>query len=85
MSNVEVSIDPSEVGLDPTHLSRIRTHFAKYVDGGKLPGYHITVSRAGKLAYSDMYGHADVENKKPIASDTIYRAYSMTKPICAVA
>lgn len=85
MSNLEVTVDPSEVGLDPTRLARIRSHFGKYVDNGKLPGYHITVSRGGKLAYSDLYGHADVENKKPIANDTIYRAYSMTKPICAVA
>jgi CubicO group peptidase (beta-lactamase class C family) len=85
MSNLEVTVDPSEVGLDPTRLARIRSHFGKYVDSGKLPGYHITVSRAGKLAYSDLYGHADVENKKPIENDTIYRAYSMTKPICAVA
>ena len=85
MSNLEVTVDPSEIGLDPARLARIRSHFGKYVDSGKLPGYHITVSRGGKLAYSDLYGHADVENKKPIANDTIYRAYSMTKPICAVA
>jgi CubicO group peptidase (beta-lactamase class C family) len=43
------------------------------------------VSRAGQLAYSTKYGHADVENNKPIEDDTIYRIYSMTKPICAVA
>jgi CubicO group peptidase (beta-lactamase class C family) len=73
------------LGFDPTRLDRIQTHFAKYVDEGKLPGYHITVSRAGELAYSTKYGHADVENGKPIADDTIYRIYSMTKPICAVA
>ena len=85
MSNLEITVDPSEVGLDAARLARIRSHFSKYVDSGKLPGYHITVSRGGKLAYSDLYGHADVENKKPIANDTIYRAYSMTKPICAVA
>ena len=85
MSNLEVTVDPSEVGLDAARLARIRSHFRKYVDSGKLPGYHITVSRGGKLAYSDLYGHADVENKKPVANDTIYRAYSMTKPICAVA
>jgi CubicO group peptidase (beta-lactamase class C family) len=85
MSNLEVIVDPSEVGLDPTRLARIRSHFGKYVDSGKLPGYHITVSRGGKLAYSDLYGHADVENKKPVANDTIYRIASMTKPICAVA
>lgn len=85
MSNLNITVDPTEVGLDPARLARIETHFAKYVDDGKLPGFHITVSRAGKLAYSTKYGHADVEKGKPIADDTIYRIYSMTKPICAVA
>ena len=85
MSNLEISVDPRDVGLDPTRLARIEKHFSKYVDDGRLPGFHITVSRAGQLAYSTKYGHADVENGKPIADDTIYRIYSMTKPICAVA
>ena len=85
MSNLEIVQDSASLGLDPLRLDRIQTHFAKYVDEGKLPGFHITVSRAGQLAYSTKYGHADVENSKPIADDTIYRIYSMTKPICAVA
>lgn len=85
MPQHSVDVDPTEVGLDPQRLSRIEQHFSQYVDDGRLPGWHIAVSRAGKLAYSASYGHADVENGKPIADDTIYRIYSMTKPICAVA
>jgi CubicO group peptidase (beta-lactamase class C family) len=85
MSQFDISVDPTSLGLDAKRLSRIETHFAKYVDDGRLPGFHITVSRAGQLAYSTKYGHADVENNKPIEDDTIYRIYSMTKPICAVA
>ena len=85
MSNSIASVDPSEVGFDPTRLARIETHFSKYVESGKLPGVHIAVTRGGKLAYETKIGHADVEAKKPIADDTIYRIYSMTKPICAVA
>lgn len=85
MTQHSIDVDPSEVGLDPQRLARIEEHFAKYVDNGRLPGWHIAVSRQGKLAYSTSYGHADVENGKPIADDTIYRIYSMTKPICAVA
>jgi CubicO group peptidase (beta-lactamase class C family) len=85
MSNLPLDIDPSEAGFDPSRLERITGHFAKYVDDGRLPGWHIAVSRGGKLAYNTTYGHADVENNKPIADDTIYRIYSMTKPICAVA
>jgi len=85
MSNSIASVDPSEVGFDPTRLARIETHFSKYVESGKLPGVHIAVTRGGKLAYETKIGHADVEANKPIADDTIYRIYSMTKPICAVA
>lgn len=85
MAQHSIDVDPTEVGFDPQRLARIEEHFAKYVDDGRLPGWHIAVSRQGKLAYSTSYGHADVENGKPIADDTIYRIYSMTKPICAVA
>lgn len=84
-SHNQLSVDPTEVGLDPARLAHIERHFARYVDDGKLPGVHIAVARGGKLAYSMKYGHADVENNAPIADDTIYRIYSMTKPICAVA
>lgn len=85
MSQFDISVDPSSLGLDPNRLARIETHFARYVDDGRLPGFHITVSRGGHLAYSSKYGHADVENNKSIEDDTVYRIYSMTKPICAVA
>ena len=85
MAHSIASADPSEVGFDPARLARIETHFSKYVDSGKLPGVHISVTRGGKLAYETKIGHADVEAQKPIADDTIYRIYSMTKPICAVA
>lgn len=85
MTQLPIDVDPGEVGLDPQRLARIESHFAKFVDDGRLPGWHIAVSRGGKLAYNATYGHADVENNKPIADDTIYRIYSMTKPICAVA
>lgn len=85
MTHRIATVDPTEVGFDPSRLARIETHFAKYVDSGKLPGVHVAVTRGGKLAYETKIGHADVEAKKPIADDTIYRIYSMTKPICTVA
>ena len=85
MAKLEVTADPSDLGFDPARLDRIGTHFAKYVDSGKLPNYHITVTRSGEVVYNSMYGKADVEAGKPIADDTIFRIYSMTKPIAAVA
>ena len=85
MSHAIPTVDPTEVGLDPARLARIETHFSKYITEKKLPGLHIAVTRGGKLAYETKVGHADVEAGKPIADDTIYRIYSMTKPICSVA
>ena len=61
MTQLPIDVDPGEVGLDPQRLARIESHFAKFVDDGRLPGWHIAVSRGGKLAYNATYGHADVE------------------------
>ena len=85
MPKLEVTADPADLGFDPVRLDRIGAHFAKYVDSGKLPNYHVTVTRSGEVVYNSMYGMADVEAGKPLADDTIFRVYSMTKPICAVA
>ena len=41
---LERTIDPDHVGLDPKRLARIETHFARYVDDGRLPGWHIAVT-----------------------------------------
>ena len=79
------TVDPRDVGMDADRLARIDQHFGRYVEEKKLPGYHIVVTRDGKIAYSATRGHADVESAKPITDDTMYRIYSMTKPICAVA
>src|SRR5215467_13496940 len=78
-------IEPAEVGLDAGRLARIDKHFGKYVDDGRLPGWLLTVSRHGKLAYVASYGQRDVEAGLPVETDTIWRIYSMTKPITSVA
>ena len=78
-------IEPTQVGLSPSRLARIGQHFNGYVDQGKLPGYLVMVARRGQLAYLHHYGLADVERQQPIAQDTIFRIYSMTKPITSVA
>ncbi|MEZ4672932.1 MAG: serine hydrolase domain-containing protein [Caldilineaceae bacterium] len=77
--------DPASVGLSQQALDRIPSHFNRYVDEGKLPGYLVMVARRGKVAYLHHYGLADVERQKPITEATIFRFYSMTKPITSVA
>ena len=76
---------PADLGFDPTRLSRLDDVLHRYVDKGKLPGVQTLVSRRGELAHRDCYGFRDVEAELPVAPDTIYRIYSMTKPITSVA
>ena len=61
MSELKTEAEPAEVGLDPDRLQRIGRHFARYVDDGRLPGWLITVSRYGRLAYVSSYGSSDIE------------------------
>lgn len=85
MIEFKVDVDPSEVGFDAKRLGRIDTHFARYVDNGWLPGWLILVSRAGKVAYLRGAGQQDLETGAPMQADTLFRIYSMTKPITTVA
>ena len=57
----------------------------RYVDDGRLPGWLLAVSRHGRLAHVSTYGQRDLEAGLPVETDTIFRIYSMTKPITAVA
>ena len=76
---------PEALGLSSARLSRIGDHFNDYVDNGRLPGYTVMVSRRGQPAFFQGYGLCDVEAGRPIEEDTIFRIYSMTKPITSVA
>jgi CubicO group peptidase (beta-lactamase class C family) len=78
-------VDPASAGFDPTRLLRIDSHLRAYVDDGRLPGWQILVSRGGKVVHLSSYGKRDKEAGLPIEPDTIFRIYSMTKPITSVA
>ena len=85
MADFGIDVDPGEVGLDPQRLARIDTHFRRYVDDGRLPGFQVMVSRRGQVAHFSSYGLADTEAGRAVEPDTIFRIYSMTKPITSVA
>ena len=76
---------PESVGMSGPKLSRIGDAFKKEIDQGKLPGAVFLVARKGKLVYSEAIGFQDKEASKPIVKDSIFRIYSMTKPIVSVA
>ena len=85
MSELKVETDPAEVGLNAGRLSRVDRRLARYVDEGLLPGWLITVSRHGRLAYVSRYGSRDLAAGLPVETDTLWRIYSMTKPVTSVA
>ncbi|MFZ1489490.1 MAG: serine hydrolase domain-containing protein [Ilumatobacteraceae bacterium] len=82
---LEVDADPAELGLDAGRLGRVDAFFRRYVDDGLLPGWLIAVMRDGRLGHLSTYGWRDVETRDAVTTDTVWRIYSMTKPITTVA
>ncbi|CAB4765349.1 MAG: serine hydrolase [Actinobacteria bacterium] len=84
-NNFGVTVDPKEVSLDATRLKNIDKHFKRYVDEGRLAGFAVAVARRGEVAHFGMYGAKDSDTGESITSDTMYRIYSMTKPVTSIA
>ena len=82
---LELTADPDKLGFDPARLARIDEHFARYVDDGRLAGWQIAVARAGEVVHAATYGLRDREAGRPVEPDTLWRIYSMTKPLTSVA
>jgi CubicO group peptidase (beta-lactamase class C family) len=80
-----VELEPAELGFDADRLARIDRHFNRYVEDGRLPGWMVVIGREGQTAYLSMSGQRDIEAGRPVEADTIWRVYSMTKPITTVA
>ena len=76
---------PADVGMDPAGLEKLSEAMHGLVDTGKLAGVVTMVSRKGKVVHFDSHGMQDLENEVPIAKDSIFRIYSMTKPIIGTA
>ena len=81
-----MEVDATAAGFQKEKLARIGTHLREnYVDPGKIPGCQVLVSRHGIPAYFESMGLMDRERNKAMRDDTIFRIYSMTKPITSVA
>lgn len=85
VGGLRVEVSPGEVGLDPERLERIDRHFRRFVDDGRLPGWLVLVARDGRVAHLGTYGRRDMEADLPVEADTVFRIFSMTKPITSVA
>lgn len=76
---------PEEVGMSAARLERIAPAMQRWVDDGKIPCALTMIAREGKLVHFEKVGMQDVASSTPIEFDTIFRIYSMTKPITSVA
>ena len=83
---MDLSPNPAAAGFDGERLARIDEHFRRsYVDTGKIAGYQVLVGRRGHVAHRSTVGCMDLESGEPLHDQAIWRLYSMTKPITAVA
>jgi CubicO group peptidase (beta-lactamase class C family) len=76
---------PEDVGLSSERLTRVNAWAQRLVDDGKLAGLTTMVARRGKLVHFNTCGMADIKRETPMAADTIFRFYSMTKPLTSTA
>src|SRR5260221_9950531 len=79
------SAKPEDVGISSEKLDRIKPILKEFIDNQKTAGVVAVVARRGKIAKFDTFGMMDIEAGKAMNSDTIFRIYSMTKPITTVA
>ena len=82
--NPNLSAAPHEVGLSAKGLARISAMTQQLIDDRQLAGAVTVVARRGKVGHFEAYGMMDIAANKPMQKDTIFRIYSMTKPIAAV-
>ena len=76
---------PEDVGLSSERLARVNAWAQRWVDEGRLPGLITMVARHGKVVHFNTCGMADVKREVRIAPDTLFRFYSMTKPLTSTA
>jgi CubicO group peptidase (beta-lactamase class C family) len=87
-SDVGITLTPTpaeQVGVSAKKLERIREVLKSEIDQGNLPGTVVMVARKGKFIYGDALGFQDKAEGKPMSLDSIFRIYSMTKPLVSVA
>ena len=77
--------NPEETGFTSTGLARIDAYIKNEIAGNKIPGAIMMIQRNGKTAYFSSFGVRDPATKEPMTPDSIFRIYSMSKPITTVA
>ncbi len=78
-------VEPEGLGFSSHRLARINTAMQRYVDEKKLAGIVTLIARRGQVVHFEKFGMADIEAGRPMQLDTLFRIYSMTKPITTTA
>ncbi|MCH8310754.1 MAG: beta-lactamase family protein [Chloroflexi bacterium] len=78
-------VTPEEAGFSSVRLQRLNDLMQGYTDSGRLAGTVTLLAREGKVFHFERFGHQDLASQKPMELDTIFRFYSMTKPITSAA
>ncbi len=76
---------PEMVGLSSDSLNRMNAHFHRLVDEKQIAGIQTAIIRNGKLVHFDSYGYSNIQEEKKLNEQSIFRIFSMTKPIVSVA
>lgn len=76
---------PEDVGISSERLARVRAAMQRYIDRGDVAGTLTLIARKGRLVHLEAQGVADVDTKKPMKTEAIFRLASMTKPIASIA
>lgn len=84
-ANLAVEVDPGQAGFDSGRLAALDALLDRYVAERKLPGYAVLVARDGRVVHLGTGGMRDVEAGLPVELDTVFRIFSMTKPVTSVA
>jgi CubicO group peptidase (beta-lactamase class C family) len=77
-------VKPESLGLLPSRLQRMSDIFQREIDKGTMPGATIMVARGGQIGWFDALGRQDPSSSAPMTRDTIFRIFSMTKPIVSI-
>ncbi|MHB8269437.1 serine hydrolase domain-containing protein [Bradyrhizobium sp.] len=75
---------PESLGLSPTRLARMSDAFKREIDKGTIPGVTVMVARRGQIGWFEALGRQDPARSAPMTRDSIFRIYSMTKPIVSI-
>jgi len=77
--------DPAEMGFIPDRLAELGPAMQRYVDAGKVPNLVTLVARHGRVVHFEARGYMDLESRRPVQKDTLFRLYSNSKPIAGLA